>query len=62
MAAEVPMACRIPTLHQSMKGTDSEPPPIATSAEIAPMKSPAALVPARPGNSRAGFGLALYNI
>ena len=35
IAAEVPIAFCILTLHQVAKGTDSEPPPIATSADTA---------------------------
>ena len=45
-----------------MNGTDSEPPPIATRAEMPPMPSPAALMPTGPGSSREGLGLMLSSI
>jgi hypothetical protein len=37
----------------------SEPPPMATSAETAPMPLPTAKTPPQPGNSRAAFGFRL---
>jgi hypothetical protein len=55
-AAEVPMACWTRTLHQVRKGTVSDPPPMATSAETAPMPLPTAKTPTAPG-SRAPLGL-----
>ena len=58
----MPIAFCILTLHQVMKGTDSEPPPIATSAETPPMPRPAALMPSAPGSSREGLGLMLSSI
>ena len=39
------------TLHQVMKGTDSEPPPIATSDEIAPITLPTPISPAVPATA-----------
>ena len=53
------MAFCILTLHQVIKGTESEPPPMATSAEITPIPAPTPAIPAAPGNSREGLGLTL---
>ncbi len=50
MAAEVPMALRMGTLHQSRNGMTMVPPPMDTSVLNHPVKTPVALIPAKPGN------------
>ena len=55
------MATGIATLHQARNGTVSDPPPMATSAEMPPIPMPAPLNPAVPGNWRVGFGLRSRN-
>ena len=62
MAAEVPTARRISTLCHTRKGTESVPPPMPTRLEIAPMNSPAPVIPAKPGNCLLAFGFLLRSM
>ena len=53
--------CRA-TLHQVMKGTDSVPPPMPTSADTPPMTLPAPNMPRTPGTWREALGLMFSSI
>ncbi len=57
MAAEVPMAVCMATLHHAMNGTDSVPPPMPTRLDTPPMTLPMPNMPAVPGSSRDALGL-----
>src|SRR5437773_3505942 len=59
ITAAVPIAWSIGTLHQSMKGTVMNAPPIAANAESALTRKPKTNIPARPGGAREGLGLRL---
>src|SRR5205823_13406460 len=59
ITAAVPIAWSIGTLHQSMKGTVMNAPPIAANAENALTRNPKADIPAKPGGAREGLGLRL---
>ncbi len=48
-AADVPIASIMGSPHQERKGTVSDPPPIPTRAETAPIRIPAAVMPTGPG-------------
>ncbi|MCY1546430.1 hypothetical protein D9M68_824260 [compost metagenome] len=62
MAAEVPTARCMLTLHQVMNGTERKPPPAPTSCDSVLMVAPTPISPAVPGRLRLGLGLALRNI
>ena len=57
ITAAVPIAANMGTLHQSMKGTVRNAPPIAANAEAALTTKPNTDMPANPGASRVGVGL-----
>src|SRR2546427_5739377 len=57
ITAAVPIAWSIGTLHQSMKGTVMNAPPIAANAESALTRKPKTNIPAKPGGAREGLGL-----
>ncbi|KAG1363150.1 hypothetical protein G6F57_020954 [Rhizopus arrhizus] len=61
-AADVDTALCKATLHQTMKGTDRNPPPAPTSPDRKPIPAPAALVPTTPGIWRAGLGFLLRSM
>ena len=61
-AALVATALWMGTLHHTMKGTLTKPPPAPTSPERKPITPPAASCPAVPGNWREGAGLRLRSI
>ncbi len=57
IAAAVPIAASIGTLHQTMNGTVRNAPPTAAKAERPLIPAPTAKRPAAPGSVRDGFGL-----
>src|SRR5476651_649432 len=62
IAATVPMARWVLTLHHVRKGTPTAAAPPPMRLEIRPVKIPIAASPAVPGTSRDGFGRTLSTI